>query len=184
MNNRIRILLIITTIALIVVAGCKTPLEKHLDKGNHYFDKEKWDEAIIEYTAAIEIDPANAQAYTNRGAAYVEQGKYELAIADYNKASELSPENIIVYYNRSMAYIHIGEYDKAIADCNKIIDELDLKYHWVYFNRAVAYSKKGFYNEALNDFYSAKNQTSNEEFNRRVDQYIEEIQNYTKGTYK
>jgi tetratricopeptide (TPR) repeat protein len=75
-----------------------------------------------------------------------------------------------------MVYIYLGEYDKSIEDSSKIIDDLGLKYHWAYYNRAVAYVKKGFYNEALNDFYSAKKQTSNEEFIKKVDQHIEEIE--------
>jgi tetratricopeptide (TPR) repeat protein len=179
--KRIVTTLLIITAILVVFTGCKTPLEQHLDKGNSYFDQEKWDQAIIEYTAAIEIDPENAQAYANRGAAFAEQSKYDLSLVDYNKALELDPQNAIVYYNRAIAYNYMGEYDKAIADCTKVIDELELKNNWVYFQRGIAYFAKNRFSDALNDFYSAKKQTSNEEFHKKVDQYIQRIDNISKG---
>jgi tetratricopeptide (TPR) repeat protein len=174
------VLLLIAAIA-ILFTGCKTPLEQHLDKGNSYFDKEKWDEAITEYTAAIEIDPGNAQAYGNRGAAYAEKAKYEDSIPDYSKAIELDPQNAVLYYNRAIAYNYLGEYEKAIADCTTVIDELELRNNWAYFQRGIAYFALGRYNDALNDFYSAKKQTSSEEFQEKVDQYIQRIDDIAKG---
>jgi tetratricopeptide (TPR) repeat protein len=174
-------LVLLIAIMAILFTGCKTPLEQHLDKGNSYFDREKWDEAITEYTAAIEIDPDNAQAYGNRGAVYAEKGMYEDSIADYDIAIELDPQNAILYYNRAIAYNYLGEYEKAIADCTTVIDELELRNNWAYFQRGIAYFSLNRYNDALNDFYNAKKQTTNEEFHQKVDQYIQRIDDIAKG---
>jgi tetratricopeptide (TPR) repeat protein len=182
LKNRIYVFLLIIAAIAIIFTGCKTQLEKNLDKGNQYFNDEKWEEAIAEYTAAIEIDPDNAEAYANRGVSYAEKGNYELSIVDYNKAIELDPQNAILYYNRAIAYNNLGEYDKAVADCTKVIDELELRNNWAYFQRGIAYFALDRYSDALNDFYSAKKQTTNEEFHKKVDQYIQRIDDVSKGT--
>jgi tetratricopeptide (TPR) repeat protein len=181
LKNLKYISLLLIVVLAVLFSGCKTELEQHLDKGNRYFDQEKWEEAITEYTTAINIDPNNAQAYANRGAAYAEKGSYDLSIPDYNKALELEPQNIIVYYNRAIAYNNLKEYDKAIADCTKVINDLGLKNNWVYFERGIAYFGEQRYSDALNDFYQAKKQSSNEEFNQKVDQYIQSIENISRG---
>jgi tetratricopeptide (TPR) repeat protein len=181
LKKRIYLAFLIIAAIAILFTGCKTPLEQHLDKGNSYFDKEKWDEAIAEYTAAIEIDPENAQAYGNRGAAYAEKGVYKDSIPDYNKAIELDPQNAVLYYNRAIAYNYMGEYEKAIADCTTVIEELELRNNWAYFQRGIAYFSLNRFNDALNDFYNAKKQTTSAEFHEKVDQYIQRITDIAKG---
>ena len=181
MKKQIYLALLILTVITVLFTGCKTPLEQHLDKGNSYFDKEKWDEAIAEYSTAIEIDPENAQAYGNRGASYAEKGMYEESISDYSTAIDLDPQNAILYYNRAIAYNYLAEYEKAIADCSTVIDDLELRNNWAYFQRGIAYFALNRYNEALNDFYNAKKQTSNEEFHEKVDQYIQRIDDIALG---
>ena len=52
----------------------------------------KYDEAIADYTKAIELKPADADAYRNRGITYNILQKYEEAIKDWKKAIELKPD--------------------------------------------------------------------------------------------
>src|SRR5262245_2761644 len=48
------------------------------------------DTAIVDFTKAIEINPALARAYESRGRAYASKGDYTRAVADVTKASELA----------------------------------------------------------------------------------------------
>ncbi len=120
MRGKIKIMLLICSALLML--GCANPALEHLEQGNTYADQEQWDEAIVQYTKAIELDPELALAYNNRGWAYNETGQWDLAIADCNKAIELDPELAMAYYNRGTAYDYKGELDNAIADFNKVIE--------------------------------------------------------------
>jgi tetratricopeptide (TPR) repeat protein len=81
----------------------------------------RYDQAIAEYTKAIELDPKYALAYCFRGDAYGKTGKSNLAIADYTKAIELDPEGAEANWQLGEAYIDKGQYDQAIDDCNTVL---------------------------------------------------------------
>ena len=59
------------------------------------------DEAIAKLTEAIEDDPTDVGAYSDRGEAYAQQGELESAIADFTKALELDPDLVAAYNFRA-----------------------------------------------------------------------------------
>ena len=126
-------------------------------KGYNAGENKNWDEAIVCYSKAIELDPDYAMAYNNRGWAYDEKGEYDRAIRDYNKAIELKPDYAMAYNNRGLAYEKKGEYDRAIRDFDQAI-ELDndkLATMYAYNNRGIAYYYKGEYERAKEDYRKA-----------------------------
>ena len=62
---------------------------EHLKQGEAHTDQGQWDEAIAEYSKAIELAPEVAKGYYSRGIAYDNKTQWDLAIADFNKAIEL-----------------------------------------------------------------------------------------------
>ena len=58
-----------------------------------YHAKREFENAIADYSKAIELKPNDFSSYNNRGAAYEDLNLMEQAIADYQKATELEPEN-------------------------------------------------------------------------------------------
>jgi tetratricopeptide (TPR) repeat protein len=124
-----------------------------LFKGISYGVKEQWDEAIVEFNKAIEINPTYSYAYSCRGLAYVKgKGQYDKAISDFSRAIEINPSHTIAYFNRGGAFVHIGQSDKAISDYTKAI-EINPRDADAYYNRGVAYCKaKGQYDKAISDF--------------------------------
>lgn len=54
-----------------------------------YAKRERYQEAISDYSAAIQLDPTNSHAYHNRGTSYDKLGQGDLAIADFTKVLEL-----------------------------------------------------------------------------------------------
>lgn len=91
--------------------------QEQYDLGIRYLSEGNYEEAIIAFTAAIEIDPKRAEAYVGRGDAYVVSGETEenlaAAQADYEMAIELDGTNVDAYLGLADVYIRKGEYDKA-----------------------------------------------------------------------
>ena len=109
------------------------------------------DQAIAMLTEAIEDDPTDVGAYSDRGEAYAQQGELEKAIADFTKALELDPDLVAVYNFRGKAYSEQRKFDEAIADFTKTI-ELDPEYAIAYYNRGVAFQSSDKRKEAAADY--------------------------------
>jgi Tfp pilus assembly protein PilF len=94
----------------------------YIDRGIAYEEKAQFDQAVDDFTKALEIDPKSADAYYHRGIGYVKKGQYRWAIDDFNKALEIDPKNAGAYYNRATAYYFKKEYDKSWKDIKKAED--------------------------------------------------------------
>ena len=138
-----------------LVGRKKSPATEHCERGEaHYFNGE-YEQAFLELTKAIEIDPELARAYITRGQAYNDKDEYDLAIADFTRLIEIKPTDARAYGYRAMAYGNKGEYDLAIADYSKAI-EIDPTIADSYKGRARAYYYKGEYEKAWKDVYKAQ----------------------------
>ena len=63
-----------------------------------------WNEAISDYSKAIEITPNNSSLYYNRATIYGNTNQWDKAVEDLNKTLELDPQNKSAYSNREFAY--------------------------------------------------------------------------------
>ena len=88
----------------------------YFDLGKSEYDKGNFENAIINFTKAIELKPDYAEAYYNRGNAYVKLQQYGKAIYDFNKAIELKQDDAQAYYNRGLVYYFSGNTYKACKD--------------------------------------------------------------------
>ncbi len=124
----------------------------HFNRGNSLCKEGKHDDAIAEYTRAIELGYKPLEhAYYNRGVAYEKKQEYDRAIADYDQAIRLDATDALAYYNRGNAYSDKQEYDRAIADYDQAI-RLDATYARAYYNRGLVYKNLGRRDEAIADF--------------------------------
>jgi tetratricopeptide (TPR) repeat protein len=75
----------------------------YYNNGNAYGRKGLYDEAIKDYTKAIQVNPKYAEAYYNRGIAYYKKGLTNLSISNWKKAVDLGYEearqNLKEFYN-------------------------------------------------------------------------------------
>lgn len=85
-------------------------------RGNRYSRNGEYERAIEDYSRAVELDGAFAEAYYDRGFSFYEVGLYEEAITDLSRAIELNPEAAQYYGQRSLVYIFIDRLDLAQAD--------------------------------------------------------------------
>ena len=73
----------------------------------YYFRAEAWyekgnlDDAIMDYTRAIQKNPIYDKAIFGRADRFYEKKEYAAAIIDYEKAIELNPKNLVAYNNYS-----------------------------------------------------------------------------------
>ena len=139
---------------------------KYGDMGLVEYEKGNYEDAIDNYTKAIESHPADAFLYNNRGLAYFELKKYKRAISDYSKAIELRPDYAVAYCNRGLAYFETRSFDEAISDYTKAI-ELDPDYADAYYNRGLAYNQfVHYYSKPFNEDIIGRFQKATIDFNK------------------
>ena len=112
------------------------------------------DQAIILYTANIELDPVNANQYAARASCYFSKGLFDQAIADYSQAVKYAkrPYGLVSnYLGRSKCWYKKGDYDRALADVKSALSQ-DIRSlkpivqnrlkHNVYLQRSKVYEKQ------------------------------------------
>jgi len=77
-------------------------------EGNAFYKKKQFDEAIVAYNKAIEIDPTNMAYLLNRAAAQLEKKDYDAAVEDSKKAVEVGRKNRADYAQIAKAYVRMG----------------------------------------------------------------------------
>ncbi|MCI9169342.1 MAG: tetratricopeptide repeat protein [Lawsonibacter sp.] len=114
------VFLTLSMVLCLVACGQNTEeqWQEQYDLGIRYLEEGNYEEAIIAFTAAIEIDPKQASAYMGRGDAYIKSGETEenlsLAQMDYEHAIELDETNVDAYLGLADVYIRQGDYEKAL----------------------------------------------------------------------
>jgi Tfp pilus assembly protein PilF len=111
----------------------------------------EFDQAIVKYSLAIDLDPSIAEAYNHRGIAYRNTAKYDLAIEDFSTALQLDPLNAAAHSNRGLAYFNIGKNDLALEDFSQAL-QIDPNQENAYFNRANLFASGGSYAKAVCEY--------------------------------
>ena len=125
-----------------------------LDRGIEEMRRGNYDEAIANYSKAIDLEPKSALAYALRGDAHVFRGNLDQAIVDSTKAIEIDPRFSPAYIVRGLANRDKGNLDQAIVDYTKAI-EIDPKNANAYDARGGAYAIKRNFEQAIADFGKA-----------------------------
>jgi tetratricopeptide (TPR) repeat protein len=143
-------------IVLLAASQACTPndAKDYYNRGNAYAKKGQHDQAITDYTMALEIDSKFIDAYIGRGLAYYRKGQHDQAITDYTMALEINPRFAEVYNIRGSAYFLKGQYDQAITDYARAL-EINPRDATAYLGRGLAYYRKGQHDQAITDYIMA-----------------------------
>lgn len=125
-----RMHIIVSLILILLFTGCAKQTimtwQEQYDLGIRYLNEGNYEEAIIAFTAAIEIDQKNVDAYLGRAEAYMNSNDANgitNALADYTAVIEIDTTCEAAYVGMANAYIKQGDYDKAKEVLDKVSDE-------------------------------------------------------------
>ena len=80
-----------------------------------YLEQEQ--EAVVDFTKAIQIDSNYPESYGSRAVSLMHLGDYLAALEDFNKAIELKPKSASDFLNRSKCKQSLADFEGAFEDC-------------------------------------------------------------------
>ncbi len=126
-----------------------------VQRGIAYLNQSEKQQAIIDFSEAIRLDPEFTYAYLLRGYAYKENGEYEKAIADYTEAIRVNSKYTAeAYVARGEFYEETDENEKAVADYTEAI-HANSEYAYAYYRRGEFYEKIGENEKSVEDYAEA-----------------------------
>ena len=115
----------------------------HFGRGLGYGDQGKTQEALQDFTKAIELDSTMKDAYKFRGSLYAQARRLPEAQKDLEKFVALDDTDVVVWHNLAMLYMNTNQTQKSLNAFNKTIA---LKP-----DAAVTYSKRAKLYEMMGD---------------------------------
>jgi len=111
-------------------AGLKSGLEEDPDNiemiiqlANHYYDLDKFDDAIEYYEKALVLQPDNPLALADCGVMYYKAGNSDKALIYLDRAIDLQPDLAQAYFNKGLILMAAkDDADAAIAVWKKYLD--------------------------------------------------------------
>ncbi|XP_032684401.1 small glutamine-rich tetratricopeptide repeat-containing protein alpha-like [Odontomachus brunneus] len=99
----------------------KAEAERLKNEGNALMKAEKHQEALANYTKAIELDGRNAVYYCNRAAVHSKLGNHTLAIKDCHTALAIDPSYSKAYGRLGLAYSGLDKHKEAKESYEKAL---------------------------------------------------------------
>ena len=118
----------------------------HFESGEAFIRNGDFDQAINEFTIAINLVPS--YGYQVRGDSYFQVAQYQQAIDDYGMAIELDLNDKAAYSGRGRSHFRLGKFQLAIEDFSSAV-LIDPRFASAFSRRGIAYIE-------LRDLESAK----------------------------
>lgn len=138
----------------------------HSFRGQSYFFRKKYAEAIKSYTSALELKP-EVRHFLIRSISYYKTDQLDLAIADCTYALEMEPGNSSAHLQRSHLFMQQENYEAALSDLQEVADT-PMYLPIIRILRGITYRKLGKYDLALQD----------------LNELLETKKNHTKAYYE
>jgi tetratricopeptide (TPR) repeat protein len=129
-------------------------LREELQKGNDFFDQEKYEEAIQSYQTIIAKIPETYILYRNIGNCYFQMENYEMAEEFYLKVLAKEPDDTESILGIGNTYANRGQNEKALEWYNKI-DFEKISDAMVLYNIGSNFYTQGQHQEALKYYRKA-----------------------------
>ena len=118
-------LLIIIGLVFYWRAGVEeNPGDINVKKGNYRLEDGQYDQAVKEFSEALEENPEHVMAHLGLAITYMQTEKYMRALQEFNQVIERDPKLAAAFANRGILYDRLGEHKKALTDYRKAL-ELD-----------------------------------------------------------
>lgn len=129
--------------------------ERRIERANQLSESHRWEEALAEIEAALEINPHNAAWHYARGTVLDQMDRYEDAIQAYRASLELEPDDSETMNALGVDLLRIGRFARALETFERV-SELDPDFEPGYCNRIMAYAELGRHEKAEEMFYLAQ----------------------------
>lgn len=96
-------------------------MQVNLNLANALVNLNQWDEAVLYYHKALDLDPNQEEAHRNLGIALISSGKSDAALSCLLQATKLNPNDAYAYSKLGLAYANLGNVSLAIAYYEKSI---------------------------------------------------------------
>ncbi|MCP4541847.1 MAG: tetratricopeptide repeat protein [Chloroflexi bacterium] len=120
-------------------------------EGMFQYEQERYFQAVIDLTDAIDLDPESARAFAARAHAHFDLHDPDRARADAARALELDPESAQAHLARALVYVYERDWSSALSDADRAV-ELAPDDELVLVTRGLIYLEGGDANAALDDF--------------------------------
>ena len=125
-------------------------------RGMMWSGQQEFGRALVDFEAALRLDPAHSLAQVGRGNCLLIRKFYDRAIDAFTEALETDQKLAVAYANRANAWQRKGEYKAALRDYAAAA-ELAPDSAIVYNNRGNCYMSSGDVDRALADYNAAIN---------------------------
>jgi len=136
------------TMTLVAVCVFGQSAKKSYKAGAEFVENLKYDDAIVQFTSAISLEPSNPDYYYARGQVYEKQSKYTEAIADFEKSLVFAPKNVDALIGLGAVCNKTGKYEEALKFLNHA-SALDRRNSKVYPEKVITLINLTKYDQAL-----------------------------------
>jgi len=98
-----------------------TPGDFQVKQGNYRLEDGHFDEAVTEFTSALDKNPDHVMAHLGLAITYMQMERFTEAETEFNRTLELAPEMAVAYADRGILYDRAGKYESALADYKKAL---------------------------------------------------------------
>ena len=116
---------VLLTLGAILMTGCSSDPNaqklKYLSSGDKLYKAGKYQEAVIQFRNAVQLDPKSGEARYQLGLTYLGLNNPEAAFKELTEAVALQPSNLDAHLKLASLHIVRREFDKATALAAKVI---------------------------------------------------------------
>ncbi len=116
--KKICILLLLSSTAFIFTVAAQSA-KKYFKTGNQFVQNGKFEDAIDQYSRAIEKDPKNTAFYLARAKSYLQVNRLEEALDDCNRAKVFTSKNAEIYSLAGKVNYELGNYEASLTCLNR-----------------------------------------------------------------
>jgi tetratricopeptide (TPR) repeat protein len=113
-----RIFFMATMMALVSVCAFGQNAKKYYKAGTEFVENLKYEDAIVQFTSAIGLEPSNPDYYFARGQAYESLLKHAEAKADYEKVLVFAPKDVDALISLGMICNKTVNFEEALKLLN------------------------------------------------------------------
>lgn len=136
------------TIILVAVSAFGQSARKSYKAGTEFVENFKYDDAIVQFSSAIGLEPSNPDYYYARGQAYEKLSKFADAKADFEKSLVFAPKSVDAMISMGEVCNKMGNYEESLRLLNRA-SALDRRNPRVYPGKVIALTNLKRYDQAL-----------------------------------